>query len=36
MTYIYDPTANFHRSKMNLVMYSQWYNRLVIEISTQL
>jgi len=34
--HIYDPTANFRRSKMNLVMYLQWCNRLVTAISTQL
>ena len=34
--HIYDPTANFRKSKMNLVMYLHWYNRLATAISTQL
>jgi len=36
ITYIehtYHPTANFPRSEMNLVMYLQWYNKLVTAIS---
>jgi len=34
--HIYNPAANFHRSKMNLVMHLQWHNRLATAISTQL
>jgi len=34
--HIYHPTANFRRSKMNLVMYLQWYNKLVTAIFPQL
>jgi len=34
--HIYHPIANLRRSKMNLLMYLQWYNKLVTAISTQL
>jgi len=34
--HIYDPTADFRKSKMNLLMYLQWYMRLVMTISRQL
>jgi len=36
MEHIYDPTADFCGSNMNLVMYIQWHNRLVTAISTLL
>jgi len=36
MEHIYHPTADFRRSKMNLLMYLQWYNRLLTAISRQL
>jgi len=36
LEHIYHPIANFRRSKMNLVMYLQWYNKPVTAISTQL
>jgi len=32
--YIYDPTADFRRSTTNLLMYFQWYIRLVTVISS--
>jgi len=32
---IYDPAADFRRSKTSLVMYLHWYNRLVTAISSQ-
>jgi len=33
---IYNTTADFRRSKMYLVLYLQWYNRLVTAISRKL
>jgi len=34
--HIYDPIADFRRSTTNLLMYLQWYIRLVSAISRQL
>jgi len=34
--HIYDPTADLHRGKTNLLMYLQWYIRLVTAICRQL
>jgi len=31
--HIYDPTADFRRSKTNLLMLLQWYIRVVTAIS---
>jgi len=35
-TYVYDPVADFRRSETNLLMYLQWYIRLVSAICKQL
>jgi len=34
--HIYDPIADFRRSTTNLLMYLQWYIRLIIACSRQL
>jgi len=36
LKHIYDPTADLRRGKTNLLMYLQWYIRLVTATSRQL